>query len=172
MALIWSSRNGSSSSTTASFVTDEANFLISFSGSGKVVPSFSTAAFGKASRTYWKEMPEVMKPISLSPSMIRLRGDVSAHALSRRRRSSTKTWRFLALFGSITYLAKSFTSPRPACDSGVPVSTTLLQCEILVVVRRMTGVSKDSEISNAALTNCSASAESDGSMQGILPSRA
>ena len=51
MALICVSRNGSSSSTMIRSSTFPANSRIFFSGSGQTIPSFSTAASGKASLT-------------------------------------------------------------------------------------------------------------------------
>ena len=53
MSLTASSMNGSSSSITISRSTDAAKSRINFSGSGQVMPSFSTEAVGKTSLAYW-----------------------------------------------------------------------------------------------------------------------
>ena len=45
--------NGSSSSITISRSTEAANSRIICSGSGQVMPSFSTEAVGKTSLAYW-----------------------------------------------------------------------------------------------------------------------
>ena len=62
IARICSSRNGSSSSTTSSFLTVFANFATSAFGSGLVQPSLRIRQSGKISFTYWYATALVTMP--------------------------------------------------------------------------------------------------------------
>ena len=66
IALIWSSRNGSSSSTTRTFFTLFANFATRAFGSGFVQPSLRIWQSGNISLTYWYATAEVTMPSTLA----------------------------------------------------------------------------------------------------------
>src|SRR3990172_7407473 len=91
----------------------------------------------------------------------------------RRIRSSTRTWRALAFWGSMTHLDVSRTKPGGnATPATSPSRTVPLAWEMRVVVRRKTGVSNSSDSAKAILVNSFASSESEGSSMGILAATA
>ncbi len=104
-----------------------------------------------------------------------LAGWVSTSRANSAMRASTSTRRTRAWPGSITYLGGFWSTPT-GCLAGVMVrstsSTTPLEWDSRVVVRRKHGVSKRSDSSNAARVNARASAGVDGSNIGSLAAMA
>jgi len=116
-----------------------------------------------------------MTPIPLVPSSTRFAGWVSTASLRRRHRSSSATRRGRALAGIMTYLrglCRSSGWRRTGVGAASSTSTTPLEWDRRVVVRRNTGVSNSSDSSKAARVNSRASAESAGSNMGSFAATA
>ena len=108
-------------------------------------------------------------PSEVSPISTRLWQKVSANSLTCLMRSSITGWRRRALPGTITYFARSMRYSGGSDGSSAvrsPSPTRLLECEMRVVSRSITGPSNRSLISKATPTNSLASWLSLGSRQG------
>ena len=84
-------------------------------------------------------------PTPGSPISILFNGLVSAYSARSSSRCSTNGCLTMAFCGIMVYLVQFLVILVRGCSSGrSPSSTMLLECEVRVVVRKSTGVSKRS----------------------------